>query len=277
MSSFPNLSNISGYVRSALKKRVEKPESVSQLNAWVRVSSGVGAGLVLLSNPNFKLFRAAGEASIYGDGKASGTLGTTWGGGAIYAEANDSGFRPKPNITSIEIDEGAGTLSRKASFTITCYTKGQLDTLCEYFLEPGYTIFLEWGWNVAESLKSYKPTLNATTVANFQSFKTVNEARAASLGTYDNYLGFITGGGLASSGDTYEITVKCTGFTELPAYFMGADNSETNKDGTPKITEKEYSTAQISGETDLGKKRFMMAFNRLPSNRRTTRVAQIHP
>ena len=276
MSSFPNLSNISGYVRSALEKRVKNPQNVSQLNAWVRVSSGVGGGLMLLSNPDFKLFRAAGEsnASIYGDGNASGTLGTTWGGGAIYAEANDSGFRPKPNITSIEIDEGAGTLSRKASFTITCYTKGQLDTLCEYFLEPGYTIFLEWGWNVPQSLKSYSPTLDANTVANFQSFKTVNEARAASGGTYDNYLGFITGGGLASSGDTYEITVKCTGFTELPAYFMGADNSETSE-GDVKITEREYSTAQISGETDLGKKRFMMAFNRLPSNRRTTRVSSL--
>jgi len=276
MSSFPNLSNISGYVRSALENRVKNPQSVSQLNAWVRVSSGVGGGLMLLSNPDFALFRAAGEsnASIYGDGNASGTLGTTWGGGAIYAEANDSGFRPKPNITSIEIDEGAGTLSRKASFTITCYTKGQLDTLCEYFLEPGYTIFLEWGWNVPQSLNSYSPTLDANTVANFQSFKTVNEARAASGGTYDNYLGFITGGGLASSGDTYEITVKCTGFTELPAYFMGADNSETSE-GNPKITEREYSTAQISGETDLGKKRFMMAFNRLPSNRRTTRVSSL--
>ena len=276
MSSFPNLSNISGYVRNALQNRIKNPQNVSQLNAWVRVSSGVGGGLMLLSNPDFKLFRAAGEsnASIYGDGNASGTLGTTWGGGAIYAEANDSGFRPKPNITSIEIDEGAGTLSRKASFTITCYTKGQLDTLCEYFLEPGYTIFLEWGWNVPQSLKSYSPTLDANTVANFQSFKIVNEARAASGGTYDNYLGFITGGGLASSGDTYEITVKCTGFTELPAYFMGADNSETSE-GDVKITEREYSTAQISGETDLGKKRFMMAFNRLPSNKRTTRVSSL--
>jgi len=28
-------------------------------------------------------------------------------------------------------------------------------------------------------------------------------------------------------------------------------------------------------ETNLGKKRFMMAFNRLPSNRRTTRVAAL--
>jgi len=274
MSSFPNLSNLAGYVKSALDRRIGNVQNVSQLNAWVRVSSGVGGGLMLLSNPNFALFRAAGEGSIYGDGKSSGTLGTSWGGAAIYAETNDSGFRPKPNITSIEIDEGAGTLSRKASFTITCYTKGQLDTLCEYFLEPGYSIFLEWGWNVPESLKAYSTTLNSTTVANFQSFKKVNEARANSKGTYDNYLGFITGGGISSNGDTYEISVKCTGFTELPAYFMGADNSE-DSESDEKITEPEYSTAQISAETNLGKKRFMMAFNRLPSNRRTTRVSSL--
>jgi len=275
MSSFPNLSNLAGYVKKALDNRIGNIQNISQLNAWVRVSSGVGGGLMLLSNPNFGLFKAAGEnGSIYGNGTSSGTLGTTWGGGPVYAETNDSGFRPKPNITSIEIDEGAGTLSRKASFTITCYTKGQLDTLCEYFLEPGYSIFLEWGWNVPESLNSYSPTLGAGTVANFQSFKNVNAARANSNGTYDNYLGFITGGGISSTADTYEISVKCTGFTELPAYFMGADNSE-NSENDEKITEPEYSTSQISGETNLGKKRFMMAFNRLPSNRRTTRVSSL--
>jgi len=277
MSSFPNLSNFAGYVRKTLDNRVGNTQNVSQLNAWVRVSSGVGGGLSLLSNPDFGLFKAAGESSatIYGDGQTSGTLGTSWSGAPVYAEANDSGFRPKPNITSIEIDEGAGTLSRKASFTITCYTKGQLDTLCEYFLEPGYSIFLEWGWNVPESLNSYSTTLSGDTVANYQTFENVNKARASSNGTYDNYLGFITGGGIASSGDTYEITVKCTGYTELPAYFMGADNSEPSANSNTKITEKEYSTAQIAFETNMGKKRFMMAFNRLPSNRRTTRVASL--
>lgn len=274
MSSFPNLSNLASYVKDALDRRIGNIQNISQLNAWVRVSSGVGSGLVLLSNPNFALFKAGGEASIYGDKDASGTLGTTWGGSAVYAETNDSGFRPKPNITSIEIDEGAGTLSRKASFTITCYTKGQLDTLCEYFLEPGYSIFIEWGWNVPESLNSYSPTLSTNTVADFQSFKNVNAARAASGGAYDNYLGFITGGGISSNADTYEISIKCTGFTELPAYFMGADNSE-DSENEEKITEPEYSTAQISAETNLGKKRFMMAFNRLPSNRRTTRVSAL--
>lgn len=275
MSSFPNLSNFAGYVTQTLDNRIANTQAVSQLNAWVRVSSGVGAGLSLISNPDFGLFKAAGVGSIYGDGQTSGTLGTSWGGAPVYAEANDSGFRPKPNITSIEIDEGAGTLSRKASFTITCYTKGQLDTLCEYFLEPGYSIFLEWGWNVPESLNSYSTTLSAGTVANYQTFDNVNKARASSGGTYDNYLGFITGGGIASSGDTYEITVKCTGYTELPAYFMGADNSEASANSATKITEKEYSTAQIAFETNMGKKRFMQLFNRLPSNRRTTRVSSL--
>jgi len=173
MSSFPNLSNFAGYVSKTLNNRIANTQTVSQLNAWVRVSSGVGGGLSLISNPDFGLFKAAGVGSIYGDGQTSGTLGTSWGGAPVYAEANDSGFRPKPNITSIEIDEGAGTLSRKASFTITCYTKGQLDTLCEYFLEPGYSIFLEWGWNVPASLNSYSTTLDAGTVANYQTFDNV--------------------------------------------------------------------------------------------------------
>jgi hypothetical protein len=274
MSNFPNLSNISGFVRTELTKRVTGERKVSELNAWVRISSGVGGGLTLLSNPNFQLFGAAGEGSIYGSGKTSGTLGTNWGGGAVSAESENTAFRPKPSVTSIEIDEGAGTLSRKASFTITCYTKGQLDTLCEYFLEPGYSIFLEWGWNVKDSLATYE-NVNTAYAAKYQTFEIVNKARAASNGTYDNYLGFITGGGISSAGDTYEISVKCTGFTELPAYFMGADNSEKKDAAGNKISAPEFSTAQISGQTDLGKKRFMMAFNRLPSNRRTLRVAAL--
>lgn len=275
MSSFPNLSNIAGYVQEELKSRKANIEKISGLNAWVRVSSGVGDGLIILSNPNFKLFGAAGEGSIYGDGKNSGTLGTTWGGGGVVAGAGDSIFRPKPNISSIEVDEGSGTLSRKATFTITAYTKGQLDTLCEYFLEPGYSIFIEWGWNSKNSLNAWKSKLDAETVANYQTFDNVNNARSACKGLYDNYLGFITGGSISMSGNTYEITVKCTGFTELPAYFMGADNSEENGTEGTKIAAPEYSTSQISAETDLGKKRFMMAFNRLPSNRRTERVSAL--
>ena len=40
--------------------------------------------------------------------------------------------------------------------------------------------------------------------------------RDNSAKTHNNYLGFITGGGLSSENDTWTIQVNCTGFTELP-------------------------------------------------------------
>ena len=111
MSSFPNFSNIAEHVQKELTSR--KGNILSNLNAWVRVASGVGSGCQLISNPNFALF--GNTNSIYGNDTMSGTIGYTWAGG--YVTADDfHGYRPKPNITSIEVDEGAGNISRKATF-----------------------------------------------------------------------------------------------------------------------------------------------------------------
>ncbi len=273
MSAFPNFSNIAGYVTKELDARKGNMSKISKMNAWVRVASGVGTGCQLISNPNFKLF--GGGAAIYGTYDMSGTIGLSWDGKtAVNAENEVQGFRPKPNITSIEIDEGAGNLSRKASFAITCYTKGQLDTVCQYFLEPGYTIFIEWGWNTAEGVSQYNSTLSADTVASFQKFTNVNKKREASGGQYDNYLGFITGGSVEMSGDTWVVNVKLTGFTELPAYLMVSDNVES-KEAEDKDKAQAFESSDIESETDLGKKRFMMAFNRLPTNRQSLKVQSL--
>jgi hypothetical protein len=276
MSAFPNFSNIAGYVKDELNSRKENVLKISGLNAWVRIASGVNPGLILTSNPNYQLFAAAGVASIYGDSTNSGVIGTSWKGAPVYAGGETQGFRPKPNITSIEIDEGAGTLSRKASFSITAYTKAQLDALCKYFLEPGYTIFIEWGWNTPNAMIGFAPSLNASYIADFQSFKNVNEMREKAKGQRDNYLGFITGGSISMNGDQWTLNVKCTGFTELPAYLLAADNSEQADDSetSPDASQKaeEFDPSDIDGESDLGRKRFMMAFNLFPSNRRTLRV-----
>ena len=68
MSAFPNFSNIAPHVTAEFKRRETNPLAISALNCWVRISSGVGSGLVLISNPDFQLFSAAGQnvASIYG-------------------------------------------------------------------------------------------------------------------------------------------------------------------------------------------------------------------
>jgi len=264
MSAFPHFSNISEYVQTELKKRKGNNSYLSKRNVWIRVASAVNLGCQILSNPNFQLFGNA--PSIYGFSNLSGTIGKEWNSKKSIVVTDVMGFRPKPNITSLEIDEGAGNLSRKASFTIICYTKNQLDEVCKYFLEPGFTIFLEWGWNTALGVSQFTEVLVADEVAKFQDFAKVNEKREAAGGHYDNYLGFITGGSISTSGDTWQVNVKLTGFTELPAYLMTTDKLKTDEN-TPKEAARLFQPTEISSQQDLGKKRFMMMFNKLPANR----------
>ena len=121
MSTFPLFSEFPKYVAKSLQARSNEPSVVNKMNAWVRISSGANNGLSILSNPDQPLFAAAGEKSVYGEKDVSGTIGMDWtkgGGNPVYSN-NDLGYRPRPNISSIEIDEQGGGLSRKASFSIT--------------------------------------------------------------------------------------------------------------------------------------------------------------
>jgi len=280
MSTFPNFSNIAPYVQSTLNGRINNPYEVSKLNAWVRVISGVSnskaRGLVLVSNPDLKLFNAAGDTSattIYGNKDVSGIIGTTWSGGGVSPNVG-VGMRPSPIIESIEVDEGAGNLSRKASFSIKCFSKEQMELVTQYFLEPGFSIFIEFGWNTTEGARGITSSLSASSIGKYQNFKNLDTQRKNSSGHYDNYLGFITGGGVEVSGEIWTVNVKCTGFTELPAYLVNGDNggskiSEEDAQELIEKTAKENEYGNLSAESDLNKKRWMFAYNALPSNRKT--------
>ena len=285
MSAFPSFTNVPPHVVSRISERKGSPYNVSKLNSWVRVSSGVGSGLMLYSNPNFATFKSAGDnnvATIYGNNSTSGVIGVTWGGGAVYAPSGQ-GFKPSPVISSIEIDEGAGDLSRKASFSITAFTKEQMEELCKYFLEPGYSVFLEWGWNTPNSVNGFQSTLSPSYVAKFQSFSETNAKRIASGGEYDNYLGFITSGQLSLNGDKWTISVGLTGFTELPGYMSSTDTVEDSVTKTgvsnPTIKPAEPFGAnfiqQAADSGEIGKERFMKMFNDLPDSRKTIRVQNL--
>lgn len=281
MSTFPNFSNIAGYATKKLEARKGSVYNVSKLNSWIRVISGVkgsnGDGLVMVSNPDYRLFRAAGDtttSTIYGSSAQSGVIGTDWDGNPINPNEGQ-GYRPSPIIDSIEIDEGAGNLSRKASFSVKCFSKEQMELATQYFLEPGFTIFLEWGWNTEDSMKGLiNSPIDAGDIASHQNFKNLTKRRKDSNGEYDNYLGYITGGGLSTEGDTWTINVKCTGFTELPAYLVNGDNAgDKDVDGNNPQQAPEYKT--ISTEEDLHIKRWMFAFNALPSNRKTYEIKSL--
>ena len=286
MSSFPNFSNIAPYVRSTLQNRVNNPYEVSKLNAWIRVISAVsnskGNGLVLYSNPNIGLFKAAGDNapdSIYGTTSQAGALGSTWDGTAVTPNPG-VGLRPSPIIESISVDEGAGNLSRKAEFSIKCFSKEQMELVTQYYLEPGFTVFIEFGWNTPDGAKGITKSLSATSIGAYQNFKNVDDKRKSSNGHYDNYLGFITGGSVEVSGEIWTVNVKCTGFTELPAYLVNGDNggAEQSPEDAQKLIEKtakENQYGNLSAEADLNKKRWMFAYNALPSNRKTVEIKKL--
>lgn len=271
MSAFPYFSDIAGYAQTTINSRKNKLFT-STLNAWVRVSSGTGEGISLVSNPNYALFSATG---IYGDLSHSGAFAQSWGGNPLKTP-NGQPFRPTPIVTSLEIDEGAGNLSRKADFSITCFSKTQMEELTKYFLEPGHSIFIEWGWNTAAGVGGLQQ-LSGATIAKFQSFVNTNNVRSSAKGQYDNYLGFMTGGGLSISGETWIINVKCTGYTELPSYLLGQYNGE-NADGSAKLNTAElYGQNSIENSTDSARQRWMQLFNKLPDTKTYQRVKNLGP
>lgn len=282
MSTFPLYSDIPAYVDKTLSERKADISKISKLNAWIRVSSAVdgskGSGMMLYSNPDYKIFKAAGDsnvASLYGNTKTTSTIGVTWGGGSIDSGVGSgNSLMPSPVVDSVEIDQGEGGVSRTASISITVFTKEQLEIISEYFLEPGYTIFLEIGWNDSRALTGFASKLNATHIGQYQNFENLNKRRKNTSGLYENYLGYITGGTVSSQGTQYTVQIKCTGFAELPSTLTSSDNSD--KDDTPKLEKSYFFTpSQLLAASDEGKKRFMMMFNELPSNRRTARVQEM--
>lgn len=271
MSTFPNFSQIKDGITSKLNGRRGNSFKVSGLNAWVRLTSGASPGLTMYSNPNVALFSANG---IYGTADKAGIIGFSWDGKSYVGGGSSGPQRPAAIVTSLEIDEGAGNLSRKAEFSITCFTKSQMEELSKYFLEPGYSIFIEWGWNTAAGVGG-AVALNAATVSSFQSFQKTDAQRKKGGYEYDNYLGFNTGGSISIDGDKWIISGKCTGYTELPSYLVTSETG-VQKDGgegtlasEPIYGENDIKTA---GEAALGKQRWMKCYNSLPGTRQTAHV-----
>ena len=64
MSAFPNFTQVPSHVTDRLSERIGNPQKVSNLNAWIRVSSAAGKGLMLYSNPNINTFKAAGDENV---------------------------------------------------------------------------------------------------------------------------------------------------------------------------------------------------------------------
>jgi hypothetical protein len=293
---WPKLSNINKDIHDKITNRNNL--EASKLNCWVRLFSGVGDGLIMVSNPDTKLFAAAGEGGIYGfagnatEGGYSGIVGNDWEGNPINPEAGRS-LRPSPIVKSLEFSEGEDQISRSGKISLTVFSLEQMELIQEYFMEPGYNLFIEWGWNTPDGASGLIDTNIPNLIPSLASRGNLIQSsiRNKALGTngdYDNMLGFIVGGSVGNDGENFSVEIELRGTPELPSYLQQqnvifATTGEGGKIkevqgaggyGPGELTTTKVKNSGTAAESDpdaLGR-RFANMFNTLPSHRQTDDV-----
>lgn len=278
---WPKLSNIEANIASKIKNR--NNVAASTLNCWVRVISGANAGLIFESHPDYPIFSRVGEPSVYGNLTTGGTIGTDWKGKIVSTKAGRA-LRPRPIITGLEVKEGHDQISREATLKIKCFTLEQLEKIQEYFMEPGYTLCIEFGWNTpnaAAGIIKTKEILSDGVSSNLNQNK-LHAKRIKSNGDYDSFLGFIVGGSIRNESEAFDVEISLRGSPSLPT-FMQSHNLPLQKDSNGDINLIINSTGphpfpSSDAENEKAEavdRRFKAMFNDLPTFRQTDDVKKI--
>ena len=287
------ISNINSDIIRTIKS-YKDASTASELTSWIRVFSGADSGLILQSNTSNNLIRAVGEGttSIYGDAQSSGIIGTDWGGKVIETSNEEQFLRPSPIITAFDVTEGNDQISRVGTMKITAFTLAQMEEIQKYFLEPGYSLFIEWGWNTPNGYGSIVKLFEngkrrgTDKILGDISSKSLNQdnlekTRFDTSGQYDCYLGFIVGGGVSSAGENFEISVDLRGAPSLPTYLQSYQNTKQIDTKTEKVINSQKSIRlfgidEVEDEdTSVVRRRFGYMFNELPSTRQTEGVKNL--
>lgn len=282
MNIFPLLGNIDLKIRETINSRRGNNLEVTKLMCWLRVASAVPGkghnGLILESVTRGRDFQAT-----YGGQNINGVVGYDFDGKPVRASrTNERGLRPSPVIESANIEQGHLGLSRKATFSIKCFTLGQAEKITQHFLEPGYHVLVEFGWNTPESFQQ-RADLSSNgpcQMAKFNIYDYVIRKRINSKGTYDGFMGQTTGGSLQMGDDeTYIVDVELVTIGEIPAYLQTQkgsirkrDAQDADEDSTTGLL---YDTEEIERareNNNIGESLFKQMFNRLPPHKRTEQV-----
>ena len=268
---FPQFGNIDKVLIDTIKGRAGNNKRVSRYIPWIRVISCLEGFLVLESSKEATSF-----TEKYGNSSKPGSIGRDGKGKPIYVDG-DRGFRPSPTIDSLSVKQGNEGLSKKTTFTITCYSLGQCEKLMEYFMEPGNMVFVEWGFNLNSSVGTKVAPIEPCKIAAFHSNIHLQTKRKSSGGTYDAILGTITGGDMSyGDNETFSLNVELTSVGDLPAYLQhhkGVADDSSKDDKSSKV----FDVKEIDSEAEenVGKTLFMQMYNDLPGNKRTTAVKNL--
>lgn len=171
---FPFITHIDGIIANELSSR--SADRVRAISSFIRVTPGF--------TPD-----GTSESRIVLEGIQSTISGNPSQYGFKDLYRPDKSFRPLAGVKSLNVDfkNKFGSI-RKATIQWSCHSTDDLEQLSQYFLNPGYTILIEWGWNkgtnVLFDLKSDKICL-----ANY--LPQVRRKIKESNGNYDAMLGIV--------------------------------------------------------------------------------------
>jgi hypothetical protein len=289
--SFPQYSDIYPELATLLARRGGNNSpvggasggGVSGLSTWIRLISSVDGGLVMESihdSTRGDLFSTNyGGSGLY---KGSGILGHNFAGSQVWIKSGiDRALRPSPIITGMTMDEKAEGGSRLAKISITAFTLKQAETLSEYFLEPGFHLLCEWGWNTRQSVSQKcggGGKLDVCDIVQYDNWPHVKTKREKSGYQYDAFLGIVTGGGISfGDNETYTLEIQVTSVGNVAEYMQthrDANSTDTaKKDSSGTFSAQEVDSAVGGGK--VGRALFMQMFNELPGHKRTPLVKQL--
>ena len=293
MSTFPELSNIDPKIINNLQTGTKAGMRASQRVCWIRVFSGAKTGttegLIISSNMNYGTFNPSttnNAGFVYGNSVSGGTFGTTWNGAALLSAGGP--LRPSPGITDLQIKEGKDQISRECTLSLECFSLEQMELMQRYFLEPGYSLCIEYGWNSNEGIAQKMPNIGTEAILTAAAERNLNgnnlhKRRVDSLGDYDTFLGFIVGGNVQSDNDKWKISVKLRGAPGMPTFLQSQNKTlqinSTNgtiieTPGEPVLYDisDTITTAAIDGDDVRRYRRFKNMFNQLPTTRQIEAV-----
>ena len=312
--------NIQTSGKAPMGGAVDITQASSELVPWVRIISATDRlrtpknkndfGLILYSNPDVPMFSdylsftkdasnqitAVNQTpSLYGGRYSSGMLGRDFMGNAVYPYltpwTGDLVLRPGPLVTAMEIKEGKDQISRHCTLTVKCFSLAQVEMLQEYLMEPGHTLFVEYGWNTdaatAELIDTSTPgTIISEATDVGLNYSLLQTKRINAYGDYDAFYGFVVGGSLTSENDIFNLTINLRGAPGLPVFLQGQHTVMELDKGTKQITNipttqtysindiDEIATGAGRAKT-MGGRRYKWMFNKLPGNRQTPEVKSI--
>ena len=260
---------------------------VSGLMPWIRVISAYGCedengsanGLVMQSN-----YPQDGFNIRYGNGATGNSAKSGICGFELNmekpVEVKGRPTRPSPIISGLSVSE-ADVGRKTTNFSITCYTLEHMEKIAKYFLEPGFYVLVEWGWNTRDARKQWVGGYDAPgaitpcMMTQYMNVGHVSKKRIQSNFEYDATLGLTTSGGVKfGDNETYIIDVVLVSQGDVASYMQGHKGSGdvNNVKAGSGLTFKPSSIDASADGDAVGDGLFKQMFNDLISEKQTSEV-----